>query len=149
MHAFPALSVGRDGRSPPRLAAEPAATFAPPRRAGSIGGARANGAVLPAPVALVVSDRTAYPRFKRVVSAQELAEAFTPTPDEVAWARDKTQSDPHLRSGGAGRQPEAPCPTACIASCSWRASSASWCVGWRSNTTSFTVPVNAYGALSS
>ncbi|WP_260850847.1 DUF4158 domain-containing protein [Rhodococcus sp. WB9] len=41
-------------------------------------------------------DRTAYPRFKRVVSAQELAEAFTPTPDEVAWAREKTQSDPHL-----------------------------------------------------
>jgi hypothetical protein len=41
-------------------------------------------------------DRTAYPRFKRVVSAQELAEAFAPTPDEVAWAREKTQSDPHL-----------------------------------------------------
>lgn len=31
-----------------------------------------------------------------MVSAQELAEAFTPTPDEVAWAREKTQSDPHL-----------------------------------------------------
>ena len=41
-------------------------------------------------------DRTAYPRFKRVVAARELAEAFTPTSDEVAWTRDKTQSDPHL-----------------------------------------------------
>ncbi|MBA8963193.1 hypothetical protein JOJ86_004409 [Rhodococcus percolatus] len=41
-------------------------------------------------------DRTAYPRFKRVVSAQELAEAFTPTPGERGWAREKTQSDPHL-----------------------------------------------------
>ncbi|MFD4433703.1 Tn3 family transposase [Nocardia sp. NPDC058497] len=41
-------------------------------------------------------DRTAYPRFKRVVSAHELTEAVTPTQDEVAWARGKTQSDPHL-----------------------------------------------------
>lgn len=41
-------------------------------------------------------DRTAYPRFKRVVSARELAEAFTPTPGEVAWARGRTQSDAHL-----------------------------------------------------
>lgn len=41
-------------------------------------------------------DRTAYPRFKRVVSARELAEAFTPTPDEVEWACGKTQSDPPL-----------------------------------------------------
>ena len=41
-------------------------------------------------------DRTAYPRFTRVVSAQELAESFTPTPDEVAWARGKTHTDPHL-----------------------------------------------------
>jgi hypothetical protein len=41
-------------------------------------------------------DRTAYPRFKRVVSPRELAEAFTPTTDEVAWARGKTQNDQHL-----------------------------------------------------
>jgi hypothetical protein len=41
-------------------------------------------------------DRTAYPRFKRVVSAREVAEAFTPTPEEIVWARGKTQSDPHL-----------------------------------------------------
>ncbi|WP_205754267.1 DUF4158 domain-containing protein [Arthrobacter terricola] len=31
-------------------------------------------------------------RFKRVVSARELAEAFKPTPEEIAWARGKTQS---------------------------------------------------------
>lgn len=41
-------------------------------------------------------DRTAYPRFKRVVPARELAEAFTPTVGEVAWARAKTQNEPHL-----------------------------------------------------
>jgi hypothetical protein len=32
-------------------------------------------------------DRTAYPRFARVVSARELAEDFTPTDAEVGWAR--------------------------------------------------------------
>ncbi|NYH80716.1 hypothetical protein FHR84_004082 [Actinopolyspora biskrensis] len=31
-------------------------------------------------------DRTAYPRFKRVVSARELEEAFTPSAEEGAWA---------------------------------------------------------------
>ncbi|OLM28770.1 transposase [Pseudonocardia sp. Ae717_Ps2] len=41
-------------------------------------------------------DRTAYPRFKRVVSARELAEAFTPTPDEAGWARTKTTTDQHF-----------------------------------------------------
>lgn len=40
-------------------------------------------------------DRTAYPRFKRVVSVRELAEAFTPTYDEVGWARGRTQNDEH------------------------------------------------------
>jgi TnpA family transposase len=40
-------------------------------------------------------DRTAYPRFKRVVSARELAEAFTPTADELVWARGRTQSEQH------------------------------------------------------
>jgi hypothetical protein len=41
-------------------------------------------------------DRTAYPRFKRVVSARELAEAFTPAPEEITWARGRTQSDEHF-----------------------------------------------------
>jgi TnpA family transposase len=41
-------------------------------------------------------DRTAYPLFKRVVPARELAEAFTPTIDEVVWAHEKTQHDHHL-----------------------------------------------------
>ncbi|MGP4021603.1 hypothetical protein [Saccharopolyspora sp. 5N708] len=41
-------------------------------------------------------DRTAYPRFKRVVSARELAEAFKPTMDEIAWARGRTQTEQHL-----------------------------------------------------
>jgi len=41
-------------------------------------------------------DRTAYPRFKRVVSARELAEAFTPTTDEVEWARAKTTTERHF-----------------------------------------------------
>ena len=37
-------------------------------------------------------ERTAYPRFKKVVSERELHEVFTPTLDEVAWARDATRS---------------------------------------------------------
>jgi len=40
-------------------------------------------------------ERTAYPRFGRVVTARELA-ALSPSPDEVAWARDLTRSDGHL-----------------------------------------------------
>jgi hypothetical protein len=36
-------------------------------------------------------DRTAYPGFARVVSARELAEAFTPTDAEIEWARGRTQ----------------------------------------------------------
>jgi Domain of unknown function (DUF4158) len=41
-------------------------------------------------------DRTAYPRFVRAVSSRELPEVFTPTDDEVAWAREKTAEDQHL-----------------------------------------------------
>lgn len=33
--------------------------------------------------------------FRRVVSARELAEAFTPTLEELGWARSRTQSDGH------------------------------------------------------
>jgi len=40
-------------------------------------------------------ERTAYPRFRRLVTARELAE-LSPTPEEVAWARDRTRSDAHL-----------------------------------------------------
>ncbi len=40
-------------------------------------------------------ERTAYPRFGRVVTARELT-ALSPPPDEVAWARDLTRSDAHL-----------------------------------------------------
>lgn len=31
-------------------------------------------------------ERTAYPRFKKVVSERELHDVFTPTFDEIAWA---------------------------------------------------------------
>jgi hypothetical protein len=41
-------------------------------------------------------DRTAYPRFGRVVSGRELADSFTPTGAEVEWARGKTQDVQHL-----------------------------------------------------
>ena len=41
-------------------------------------------------------ERTAYPRFKRAVSVRELHEAFTPTADEIAWAREKTRTEEHL-----------------------------------------------------
>ena len=41
-------------------------------------------------------DRTAYPRFPRVVSGRELAEAFTPSDGEADWARGRTQDAGHL-----------------------------------------------------
>src|SRR6266542_1206872 len=40
-------------------------------------------------------ERTAYPRFGRVVTAREL-DGFRPLPDEIAWARGRTRSDEHL-----------------------------------------------------
>jgi Domain of unknown function (DUF4158) len=47
-------------------------------------------------VVLTSIDRTAYPRFARMVSARELADAFTPAGDEVVWAREKTTTGQHL-----------------------------------------------------
>ena len=41
-------------------------------------------------------ERTAYPRLKRTVTAQELHAAFTPRAEEIAWAREKTRSDAHV-----------------------------------------------------
>ena len=41
-------------------------------------------------------DRTAYPGFARMVSAKELADGYTPTQDEIAWAREMTKTDQHL-----------------------------------------------------
>ena len=41
-------------------------------------------------------DRTAYPRFKRMITTRELADSFTPSNEEIEWARDMTLSDPHL-----------------------------------------------------
>jgi hypothetical protein len=38
-------------------------------------------------------DRTAYPRFKRMVSVHELVEAFTPVAAEVEWARGRSQGE--------------------------------------------------------
>ena len=41
-------------------------------------------------------ERTAYPRFKRLLSARELNVFYTPTVDEVTWARELAGSDEHL-----------------------------------------------------
>jgi TnpA family transposase len=41
-------------------------------------------------------ERTAYPRFKRQVSARELRDVYTASPDEIDWARGLTRSDEHL-----------------------------------------------------
>ena len=38
-------------------------------------------------------DRTAYPRFKRTISVRELREAYSPSLDELEWARQTTDSD--------------------------------------------------------
>lgn len=40
-------------------------------------------------------ERTAYPRFRRVVTALELA-ALSPTNDDVRWAKARARSDEHL-----------------------------------------------------
>jgi uncharacterized protein DUF4158 len=40
-------------------------------------------------------ERTAYPRFGRVVPAREL-DRLSPLPDEIEWARGRTRSDQHL-----------------------------------------------------
>src|ERR1019366_8593213 len=41
-------------------------------------------------------DRTAYPRFRRTMSAREIADVFTPSAEEVEWARDKTTAPPNM-----------------------------------------------------
>ena len=35
-------------------------------------------------------ERTAYPQFRRLTSARALHVSFTPTAEEIAWARDRT-----------------------------------------------------------
>jgi len=40
-------------------------------------------------------DRTAYPTFERM-APRDLAKAFTPSGEEIEWARDKTSTDAHL-----------------------------------------------------
>ncbi|MFE0678698.1 DUF4158 domain-containing protein [Streptomyces sp. NPDC058867] len=39
-------------------------------------------------------ERTAYPRFKRLIPERELRECFTPSAEEMAWARERTQDRP-------------------------------------------------------
>lgn len=41
------------------------------------------------------TERTAYPRFKRFLSARELHVFYTPQPEEIAWARGQARSDEH------------------------------------------------------
>ncbi|MCP4966884.1 MAG: Tn3 family transposase [bacterium] len=41
-------------------------------------------------------ERTAYPRFKKVVSDRELVDAFTPTADEISWAAEATRNEGSL-----------------------------------------------------
>jgi len=41
-------------------------------------------------------ERTAYPRFRRFMSARELHVFYTPVPEEITWARENAGSDEHL-----------------------------------------------------
>lgn len=41
-------------------------------------------------------ERTAYPRFKRLITAHELHLFFSPSRDELEWAADATDCDEHL-----------------------------------------------------
>jgi hypothetical protein len=47
-------------------------------------------------VPLTSIDRTAYPRFKRTMSARDIADVFTPSAEEIEWARDKTTAAPNM-----------------------------------------------------
>ncbi|WP_420078682.1 DUF4158 domain-containing protein [Streptomyces sp. JL4002] len=40
-------------------------------------------------------ERTAYPRFKRLITARELHVFFTPSEEERAWAEETADSDEH------------------------------------------------------
>jgi hypothetical protein len=51
-----------------------------------------------AAVGMTSIERTAYPRFKCVVAARDLREAFTPTTEETIWARGLARTPPHLLS---------------------------------------------------
>ena len=59
-------------------------------------------------------DRTAYPRFKRTMSAREIVDLFTPSAEEVEWARDKTTAAPNMlalvvwRTQRRGQEPAEP-----------------------------------------
>lgn len=54
-------------------------------------------------------ERTAYPRFGRVVTAREL-DVLSPLQDEIEWARDRSRSDGHLLGLVVGANPgEPPC----------------------------------------
>ena len=44
-------------------------------------------------------ERTAYPRFRRLVTARDLA-SMSPTEDELAWARTHARSDERLLTLG-------------------------------------------------
>ena len=67
-------------------------------------------------------ERTAYPRFKRFMSARELHVFSTPQPDEIVWAREAASSDEHLlalvtqlkveRGAGGGGRAHPPGPAA-------------------------------------
>ncbi len=41
-------------------------------------------------------ERTAYPQFRRLVSARVLHVFFTPTEDEAAWARERAETPESL-----------------------------------------------------
>ena len=40
-------------------------------------------------------ERTAYPRFGRVMTAREL-DALSPLPEEIEWARERSRAEEHL-----------------------------------------------------
>jgi len=46
--------------------------------------------------AVTSAERTAYPLFPKMVLARDLHVFFTPSPDEIVWARAKTDTDEHL-----------------------------------------------------
>lgn len=52
-------------------------------------------------------ERTAYPQFKRLITAHELHLFFSPTREELEWAADRTDSDEHLLALAGHGKPQA------------------------------------------
>ncbi|GAA2784741.1 hypothetical protein GCM10020219_065300 [Nonomuraea dietziae] len=65
-------------------------------------------------------ERTAYPRFKRLITARELLVFFSPSGEEAAWAAERTQSEDHRSPTAVAPRRDADASAQLLASASRR-----------------------------